>query len=435
MKIPIKRFGEEFYYYSSQLVVFFIVIIFLTSGSFAMGITSSIIVVLFMLAQTLLLAAQGHIPVLRFLFSLITPVGYSILRAATSSMDFTETTNILLWAAAVYIGFFQAIAFSRKSGFLKRVAETALSLGSGVIFFSFYYYLDMRINMRQALESGDLDREAYQEALKIGQFLSGLKAFAASPQHLFALLGIASFDIMLLAARMRAISLRSRLDRLLQRPPRPELPPAAEDESSTPQPTIAVPTSSTVVPIRLLASAVSSDIVGFTSLSEVMGAQKSAEFLNKYYALWTHAASSQGGRIISITGDSVVILFGLVDGQLNPERALLSAYAFMDELDGFREDLAALSLPANLQVSIGVHTGMVVSALLGSPGEQRKTVFGDTIAVAARLDSLCRELHQDILVSHSTFRRLSLESQATLERMGEVLLRQSTRPVPVYTRK
>jgi class 3 adenylate cyclase len=435
MKIPIKRFSEEFYYYSSQLVVFFIVIIFLTSGSIAMGITSSVIVVLFMLAQTFLLATQGHIPVLRFLFSLITPVGYSILRAATSSMDFTETTNILLWGAAVYIGFFQAVAFSRKSGFLKRVAEAALSLGSGVIFFSFYYYLDMRINMRKALESGDLDREAYQEALKIGHFLSGLKAFAASPQHLFALLGIASFDIMLLAARMRAISLRSRLDRILQRPPKPELPPTAEEEPAAPHAKTGSAAASAYLPKRLLASAISSDIVGFTALSDVMGAHKSVEFLNKYYALWTHVASSQGGRIISITGDSVIILFGLVDEQLNPERALYSAYAFMDELDGFREDLAALSLPANLQVSIGVHSGMVVSAMLGSPGEQRKTVFGDTIAVAARLDSLCRELHQDILVSHSTFRRLSLESQATLERMGEVLLRQSTRPVPVYTRK
>ncbi len=78
---------------------------------------------------------------------------------------------------------------------------------------------------------------------------------------------------------------------------------------------------------------------------------------------------------------------------------------------------------------------MVVSAMLGPPGEQKKNVFGDTIAVAARLDSLCRELHQELLVSHSTFRRLSLESQATLDRIGEALLRQSTRPVPVYTRK
>ena len=87
MKIPLKRFTDEFYFYSSQLVVFFIVIIFLTSGSLAMGITQSLIIMLLMLVQTLLLASQGHVPVLRFVF-LHTYVGYSILMAATSGQNF-----------------------------------------------------------------------------------------------------------------------------------------------------------------------------------------------------------------------------------------------------------------------------------------------------------------------------------------------------------
>lgn len=427
MKIPFKRFNEEFYYYSSQLVVFFIVIIFLTSGSVSMGITSSLIVVFFMLIQTMLLARQGHIPILRFLFSLITPLGYTVLRAATSSLDFFETTNVLLWGAAIYIGFFQAVSLSFKSGFLKRVAETALSFGSAVIFFAFYYYLDMRINLGKAFESGQIDRAAYMEALKITHFFSGFKDFAASPQHLFALLGIASFDFMLLLSRIRVISLRARVDRLImEKPGKEAISPAAFQQI---QPSKQGTTS------RSLVSAVSSDIVGFTNLSELLGPQKSADFLNRYYALWTHVASKQGGRIISITGDSVIILFGLANEKLNADRALASAYAFMDELDGLREDLSAQSFPVDLKISIGVHSGMVVSAQLGPPDEQEKTVFGDTIAVAARLDSLCRELHQEILVSHSTFRRLSLESQATLDRIGEVLLRQSTMPVPVYTRK
>lgn len=428
MKIPLKRVSEEFYFYSSQLVMFFIVIIFLTSGSLTMGITSSLIVVVFMIVQTLLLASQGHMPVLRFLLSLITPIGYSILRAATSSMDFTETTNILLWGAAIYIGFFQAVSLSLRSGLLKRMAEVALSLGSGLIFFAFYYYLDMRINLKHALEGGSLDREAYLEALRITSFTSGFKNFVASPQHLFALLGIASFDIMLLAARMRTISLKTRIDRLLEKAPAPGQPAVQAEEQPS-------PSAKAPAPNRILISAISSDIVGFTALSEMLGMQRSVEFLNKYYALWTHVASGQGGRIMSIHGDSVIILFGIVDEPLSPERALYSAYAFMDELDGLKQDLAANSLPANLKISIGVHSGMVVSAMLGPPGEQKKNVFGDTIAVAARLDSLCRELHQELLVSHSTFRRLSLESQATLDRIGEALLRQSTRPVPVYTRK
>jgi len=423
MRVPLKRFRQEFHFYSSQLVIFFVFIIFLTSGSLVTGIAFSLIVVFFMLIQMLLLSSQGHMPVLRFLFSMITPLGYSILRAATSSLDFTETTNILLWGAAIYIGLFQAISLSFRPGFIKRIAEIALSFGSAVIFFAFYYYLDMRLGLHKAFLANQISQEAYDDALRISKFLFGLKDFAASPQHLFALLGIASFDIMLLGARMKAINLKDRLDRLIERGQ-----PAEGVE-------IQQPSSKSATASRQLVSVISSDIIGFTAMSEMLGAQRSAEFLNKYYALWTHLASAQGGRVMSINGDTVIILFGLADEHVNPERALASAYAFMDELEGFRDDLAAMSIPTDFKVSIGVHTGTVISALLGSPGDQKRNIFGDTIAVAARLDSLCRELHQELLVSHSTFRRLSLESQASLDRIGEVLLRQSTRPVPVYTRK
>ena len=430
MKVPLKRFSEEFYYYSSQLVVFFILIIFLTSGSLAMGLTSSLFVVVFMVIQTILLVGQGHIPLLRFLFSLITPVGYSILRATSTSLDFTETTNVLLWGSAIYIGFFQAVSLSLRVGFFKRLAEAALSIGSAAIFFAFYYYLDLRLGLTRAFQAGTLPREAYIAGLKIGAFGAGLRTFISSPQHLFALLGIVSFDSMLLAARMRALSLRARLDHLIEMPARPETPPRESPAMMAADPVDAAKTST-----RHLVTAVSSDIVGFTALSEMLGSQKAADFLNRYYAFWTHAASSQGGRISSIAGDSVIMLFGIVDESQNPERALFAAYAFQDQLQGLKDDLASMSFPVDFKVSIGVHTGTVISALLGPPGEQKLNIFGDTIAVAARLDSLCRELHQELLVSHSTFRRLSLESQATLDRIGEVLLRQSTRPVPVYSRK
>lgn len=425
MKVPLKRFTDEFYFYSSQLVVFFIVIIFITSGSLVMGITQSLIIVLLMLVQTLLLASQGHIPVLRFMFSIITPVGYSILMAATSGQDFLESTNILLWGSALYIGFFQALSISFTGGFFKRLAEAALSIGSAVIFFAFYYYLDTRINLTRALNAGEIEREAYWEALKISSFTSGLKAFISSPQHLFALLGIASFDLMLLASRMRSLNLKGRLDTYLAKPPaKIESAMAAEEVLPRDAP-----------PTKLLVTAISSDIVGFSGISESLGSQSSTALLNKYYALWTHVASAEGGRIISINGDSVILLFGLANEKNNPERALWAAYAFMDEMENLKEDITALSLPVDLQISIGLHSGMVTSALLGPPGELKRNVYGDTIAVAARLDSLCRELHQTLLVSHSSFRRLSLESQATLDKMGEVLLRQSTRPVPVYSRK
>ncbi|MFZ2781415.1 MAG: adenylate/guanylate cyclase domain-containing protein [Rectinemataceae bacterium] len=437
MKPILERLSEEFYFYSSQLVIFFIAIIFLTSGSVPMGILFSLIVAFFMLIQSFLLASQGHKPLLRFLFSMITPAGYTILRAATGHFDFLETTNILLWSAAAYVGFFQAVGLTVPAGLVKRFAETMLALGAAVIFVAFYYYLDQRINLERALEAGNIDATQYAEALRIQAFTRGLPAFFSSPQHWFAALGALSFDLMLLVTRMRAITLRTRIDRLLvaggpQAPGDPvqSIPGSIDIETIS----IQIPRSDSP-PRRAPVTVISSDILAFTDMSERLGPDRAVDLLNRYIALWVRMSGPRGGRILSITGDSLILVFGLADESDHAERGLSAALAFMDELPGLREDLTAAGLPSDLRVSVGVHSGIVVAAKMGAPGERRPSVFGDAVAVAARLDSLCRELNQDLLVSHPTFRRLSLESQAGLDRIGEVLLRKSTRPVPVYGRK
>lgn len=185
----------------------------------------------------------------------------------------------------------------------------------------------------------------------------------------------------------------------------------------------------------LFVTAISSDIIGFTDLSEQLGHKEATALLNRYYAIWTRCAGSYGGRIVSISADTVVILFGLVDQERSADRALNASYAFIEELEGLREDMIIKSLPGEIKVSLGVHSGFVTRALLGPPGQQKISFFGDTIGIAARLDSLCREFHQSLLVSHATYRRLTLESQVTLERFSEALLRKSTRPMPLYTKK
>ena len=93
------------------------------------------------------------------------------------------------------------------------------------------------------------------------------------------------------------------------------------------------------------------------------------------------------------------------------------------------------SLPAPAEVSIGINSGSIVAGDLGVAESRRLGVFGEAVSVAARLDSLCREFKQDLLLSQSVFRQLELESQARLVRIGEVLLRNSTQPVPVYGTK
>jgi adenylate cyclase len=180
---------------------------------------------------------------------------------------------------------------------------------------------------------------------------------------------------------------------------------------------------------------ISSDILNFTGLVEKISPDRSVAVLNRYYSVWAVAAERHGGRIAGIAGDSVLVVFGLLGEKDAAERALACAHDFVAELPGLKDDLRAAALPAPQDVSVGIHSGAIVAGELGLPGFQRLGVFGDAVSVAARLDSLCRELKQDLLLSQPVFRQLGLESQARLVRIGEVLLRNSTQPVPIYGTK
>ncbi len=449
MQFSRKRFAAELYYYSNQFVLFFVMIISLTSGSWKNALVSSLIVLAFMLIQTSLLTLHGHIPILRILYSFITAAAYSILRTTLSDTAFTETANMLLWGSSIYIAVFQTLSMVFRRPFLKRLSEIALSLGSALIFILFYAYLDLRISVNASFARGEIDAATMAQALRIQSFPAVFQKFIRAPQHLFALFGVISFDFLLLVARMRAITLEHRLTRLIEMPQEAKRiieasPQESQNEAagespgqSQPQPpgTDAPESLPVRSPTAFFVTVVSSDIIGFTDLSEQLGRTEATALLNRYYGIWTQCAGSYGGRIASLSADTVVTVFGLVDADRSADRALNAAYAFLEELEGLREDMVVQSLPDDIKVSLGIHSGFVTAALLGPPGQQRMSFYGDTIAIAARLDSLCREFHRSLLVSHATYRRLTLESQVTLERFSEALLRKSTRPMPLYAKK
>lgn len=190
---------------------------------------------------------------------------------------------------------------------------------------------------------------------------------------------------------------------------------------------------------------VSADIWDFSGLAERLSATRAVDVLNRYYALWETLAERHRGRVVSITGDSVLVAFGIgATAQSAPkeseskdaaEHACACAFDFIAELPGLRDDLTAASMPSIGMVGIGIHSGRIVAGDLGLKNSRSLGVFGDAVSVASRLDSLCKEFKQDLLLSQPVFRQLGLETQSKFLRLGEVLLRNSTQPVPVYGRK
>jgi class 3 adenylate cyclase len=378
------------------------------------------IVIFFLIIQVLLLVGQGHKPILRILFSLITPAAYTLVRLIfTGRFVIFDMANAFIWVVALYVGLFQAIALSARATRARRTAEVFLAFGAVLVFVFFYFYLDLRLGLAKSLSSRAISHAQYTKALDIKNFGPAFVKFIEVPQNDFLIFGIAAFGVLLLSSKVAVLGLRARIAALFGE--------SRTEGKVAPQPVAASQ--------EAMVTVISSDIRDFTGLADKLSPERSVALLNRYYTLWSMAADKNGGRIVGIAGDSVLVVFGLLGEKDAAERALACAGEFIAQLPGLRHDLESASLPAPTEVSIGIHAGSIIAGDLGVPGAQRLGVFGEAISVAARLDSLCREFKQDLLLSQSVFRQLELESQARLVRIGDVLLRNSTQPVPVYGTK
>jgi Adenylate cyclase, family 3 (some proteins contain HAMP domain) len=419
MRVDAKRFFEEFFLYSSQLFVFFILMLFITPAAYAMRPIALVLVILFLIVQISLLVGQGQKPLLRILFSFITPAGYTLIQLVFASSSPLDMAIVFIWGAALYVGLFQAVALAAKGTWAKRMAEAFLALGAALVFIFFYFYLDIRLDLSRRLAAGSITQAEYLAGLSSRSFGGAFARFLKTPQNEFLIFGALTFAIMLLANKVNALGLRARIARLFES--------VRIEEGPGSAPALAGQAATVTV--------ISSDIRDFTSLAEKLSPERAVALLNRYYGVWAIASERHGGRVAGMAGDSVLVVFGLLGEKDAAEQALACANEFIAELPGLRDDLQSAALPAPSEVSIGIHAGSIVAGDLGVAGSRRMGVFGDAISVATRLDSLCREFKQDLLLSQSVFRQLELESQAKLVRIGEVLLRNSTQPVPVYGTK
>ena len=131
MRFFSRRFLEEFLLYSSQFVVFFILMLVTTPGIVTLQPVSIVVLMSLLTIQTSLLARQGHRALPRFLFSFITPAGYSALTAVARSGEPLDMANFFLWTSSFYVGALQALAILARRSWIKRFLEGFRKAGLG----------------------------------------------------------------------------------------------------------------------------------------------------------------------------------------------------------------------------------------------------------------------------------------------------------------
>jgi len=149
---------------------------------------------------------------------------------------------------------------------------------------------------------------------------------------------------------------------------------------------------------EIVATAVFTDIAGFTSIAEKMTATETAQMLNAYFSEITAKLFDTGGTLIKYIGDAV---FGIWGAPLKMENHAAQACRAAVAMARVHETATVESTRA-LVTRIGVHTGPMLVGNLGSNQRFDYTAIGDTINLAARLESLNKSVGTRTLVSGET---------------------------------
>ena len=182
----------------------------------------------------------------------------------------------------------------------------------------------------------------------------------------------------------------------------------------------------------LTATILMSDIRGFTELSERLPPRQVVGILNRYFTEMVEECMEHGGLIDKFIGDAIMVEFG-APVRLAPE---VSARAAARAALGMKRRLARLNdalvhdgLPP-LKIGIGVHTGEAIAGNIGAPQRIDYTLIGDSVNTTARIESACKEVGHDLLISETT--RALLGEAAIVGEPMTVHLKGKSRPYAVY---
>lgn len=180
----------------------------------------------------------------------------------------------------------------------------------------------------------------------------------------------------------------------------------------------------------------SSDLRGFTAMSERLAPEEVVRQLNAYHATMLEEIDRHGGSLDKFMGDGSLVVFGLPEGgaarpDAGARAAVDCAVAMLRALERHNQERAEAGL-APLRMGLGVHTGSVIAGNIGAPGRRLEfTVIGDAVNTAARLESATKELGCPLAISARTVERLG--SAVGLLALAPVRLRGKEDALEVFT--
>ncbi|NEO86871.1 MAG: adenylate/guanylate cyclase domain-containing protein [Spirulina sp. SIO3F2] len=156
--------------------------------------------------------------------------------------------------------------------------------------------------------------------------------------------------------------------------------------------------------VRQRVTILTSDLRGFTALSERLPPEDVVRVLNIYLKVMMQVVTDYQGTINEIMGDGLLIFFGAPTPRADdPQRAIACALAMQLAMPQVNQELQHHNFPS-LEMGIGINTGECVIGNLGSELHTKYSAVGAQVNLTFRIESYTTG--QQILVSESVLATL-----------------------------
>jgi adenylate cyclase len=173
------------------------------------------------------------------------------------------------------------------------------------------------------------------------------------------------------------------------------------------------------------------DLEGFTTLTEQLGAEQVTSILNTHFSRATAIIKRHQGTVNRFIGDAVMAMWGApLDDAQQARHACEAACEMQEDMVRLREEFAQRGLPP-IWMRIGIHSCSAIVGNLGSAERFDYTAIGDGVNLAARLEGVNKLYGTGILVSGQTVE--GLQGAVATRVVDRVVVKGKSEAVEIFT--
>lgn len=173
------------------------------------------------------------------------------------------------------------------------------------------------------------------------------------------------------------------------------------------------------------------DLAGFTTLTEQLGAEQVTSILNMHFSRATAIIKRHRGTVNRFIGDAVMAMWGApLDDPEQARHACEAACEMQEDMGRLRDELAGRGLPP-IWMRVGIHSCGAIVGNLGSAERFDYTAIGDGVNLAARLEGVNKLYGTGILVSGETVRRM--QGAIPVRTVDRVIVKGKSEAVEIFT--